>query len=465
LPYRATMIRGLGLRGAIAVDMITMIGIGPLVTIPLVLSALHGGAALAAWIVGALIAICDGLVWAELGARLPGSGGTYRYLREAFGRNGAGRMLSFLFVWQFVISAPLLLASGYIGFAQYAGYLWPALGASSLLQGLLAASVGLVTIALLYRDIVRVAAIATGLWIVALATLAAVTIAGLQHFAAANLAVPHDATTTGGAFPGAAALAGLGVALVITLYDYAGYGEVCFVADEVVAPARTIPRAIVWAILLTAAFYLALQVAVLGAVPWQRLVATAPGGAPPDAALFVASTVVEHAWGAWPARGVTALILVVAFASTFGNLLGMSRIPYAAALDGAFFAPFARLHPTGRFPAVALVTIGLIALPAAFLPLGAVIGALTAGLVLAQSLAQIAAVVLLRRRHGASPYRMWLYPLPAIVAALGWTFIFASSGNASMLFGAITLAAGCAIYLLRARRSLEWPYLVARRGA
>ena len=106
------MIRGLGLRGAVAVNIITMVGIGPLVTIPLVLTSLHGSLALLGWVVGALLGLCDGLVWAELGSRFPGSGGTYVFLREAFGRKGAGHFLSFLFVWQFVLSAPLLLASG-----------------------------------------------------------------------------------------------------------------------------------------------------------------------------------------------------------------------------------------------------------------------------------------------------------------------------------------------------------------
>ena len=451
LPYGATMIRGLGLRGAVAIDMITMIGIGPLITIPLVLATLHGSAGLLGWTVGAVIALCDGLVWAELGARLPGSGGTYRFLREAFGRDGLGRMVAFLFVWQFVISSPLLLASGYIGFAQYASYLWPWLGTHATAQGALAAGVGSLTIALLYRDIVRVGALAVGLWIVALGTLVAVAVAGFARFDPSNLTFPHDETTNGSAL-----LGGLGAALVITLYDYAGYGEITFVADEVTAPARTVPRAIAISVLVTAALYLCLQTAVLGAVPWHELVG-AGGAAAPDSAQYVASTVVERAWGAGVARVATVAILVVAFASTFGNLLGMSRIPYAAALDGAFFSPFARLHPSGKFPAISLVTIGLLALPASFLPLDKVIAALTAGLVLAQSLAQIAALVVLRRR-GPSPYRMWLYPVPAIVAAVGWAYIFYSSGKDAMSFGTITLAAGCAWYLIAARAKREWPY-------
>src|SRR5579871_1644794 len=129
------MIRGMGLRGALAVNVITMIGIGPLITIPLVLAQLHGGVALWAWVVGALIALCDGLVWAELGSRFPASGGTYAFLREAFGAQRWGSLFAFLFAWQIVFSAPLVLASGYIGFARYAAFLWPPLADKPLLQG------------------------------------------------------------------------------------------------------------------------------------------------------------------------------------------------------------------------------------------------------------------------------------------------------------------------------------------
>ena len=112
------MIRGVGLRSAVAINVATMVGAGPFITLPLVVTALHGSVSAIAWVLGALIALCDGLVWAELGARYPRSGGTYTYLREAFGPRGPGRFVAFLFVWQFLFWAPLILASGYIGFAQ-----------------------------------------------------------------------------------------------------------------------------------------------------------------------------------------------------------------------------------------------------------------------------------------------------------------------------------------------------------
>jgi amino acid transporter len=314
------MIRGIGLRGAFAVNVITMIGIGPLITIPLVLAQLHGSLALAGWLIGALIALCDGLVWAELGSLFPGSGGTYVFLRDAFGRDRSGRFFAFLFAWQTVLSAPLLLASGYIGFAQYAGYLWPVLGADARAQGLVASAIAVLTLVLLYRRIGAVASIGVGLAGVAIATLVAVILAGASHFSGATAFGFDDAAPLAPAL-----LAGLGPALVITLYDYYGYGQACVVSDEVRDPARVLPRAILLSLAVVCALYVALQVAVLGVVPWHELVPATPGGAAPEAANYVASTVIERVWGSWPAKVLTLAVLATAFASTFGNLLGYSR--------------------------------------------------------------------------------------------------------------------------------------------
>jgi amino acid transporter len=451
------VIRGIGLRGAVAVNVITMIGIGPLITIPLVLADLHGSVALIAWIVGAAIALCDGLVWAELGSLFPSSGGTYVFLREAFERERWGRLLGFLFAWQIVLSAPLVLASGYIGFAHYAGYLWPALGSQERGQGLVAAAVGVLTLVLLYRRIAAVGAIGVGLAGVAVATLAAVIAAAFSHF---SPALAFGADPKLGA--GAALAAGLGPALVITLYDYYGYGAACTIGEEVRAPARALPRSVLLSVLVVGVLYVLLQIGVLGVVPWQRLVPRADGTLP-AAANYVASTVVEQVWGSWPARIVTLAILATAFASTFGNLLAYSRIPYAAAVDGVFFRPFARLSERGKFPAVALVAIGLLALPACFLSLGDVINALTTGLVIVQGIAQIVAVAALRARGVRAPYRMWLYPLPALVALAGWIYIFCSAGTQAIVFGIATLLAGVIAFVWRAGRAAEWPF--AKSGA
>lgn len=452
------MIRGITLRGAVCLNVITMIGIGPLITIPLVLAALPGPLALTAWVLGAIVALCDGLVWAELGSRYPGSGGTYVYLREAFGAEGSGKLLAFLFNWQFLLSAPLLLASGYIGFANYLGYLVPSVAASYWLRSGIAVTVGALVIILLYRKITAVATIGMFLAVGAIGTLVLVIAASFSH---PNMT---QAFTVGPPLHGAPVfLVGLGTGLIIALYDYAGYSDAALLGDEVRSPERTIPWAIVISVLLVALLYILLQIGVLGAVPWHSLFS--PDGSPSAQAGFVASTVVANNWGTWAARIVTCLILLTAFASVYGNLLGFARIPYAAATDNAFFPFFAKLHPGGQFPHVALLTVGIASLAAAFLPLDFVITALTAGIALIQSVAQIIGLFVIRARGEHAPFRMWLYPVPAIIALLGWLFAFYSTGTGPwgakpIAVGLAWLIVGACTYLFIARSQQAWPFRV-----
>ena len=435
------MIRGVGLRSAVAINVATMIGAGPFITLPLVVVALHGSVSALAWFVGALIALCDGLVWAELASRYPRSGGTYTYLREAFGAHGPGRFVAFLFVWQFLFWAPLILATGYIGFAQYAAYLVPPL-AGYRPTHLLAAAVGLVTLLALYRAIPQIARTALVLGGVAIATLLVVAFAGLTH--------PYAplAGTVAMTFTLGVGIAPLGKALIQTVYDYGGYGDVCALGDEVIAPARTIPRAILISIALVCAAYVLLNLGVAAAVPPDKIAS----------ATAIASLVAERAFGVPFAAVVTVAVMLTAFASTYGLLLGASRIPYAAALSGDFLAPFARLHPSGKFPAVSLVAIGLLALPATLLSLDAVINALTAGIVLIQGAGQIIALALARRVQRDAPFRVPLYPLPPLIALAGWLYLFWSTDTISRVFGVVTLVAGALVYFVRARIVRSWPF-------
>jgi amino acid transporter len=448
------MQRAIGLRGAIAVNVITMIGIGPLITIPLVLAALGGPLALSAWIAGAVLALCDGLVWAELSSRLPGSGGTYVYLRAAFGEHGLGRVLAFLFNWQCLLFYPCILASGYIGMVNYAGYIAPVFAQSTPARDALAVGIGVLTIALLYRKTSEVAALGKVLGLAAGATLLIVTFAAFSHAGVSQPFHVDQPVRFGTAF-----LAGFATALYIAMYDYAGYSTVALVGDEVQHPHRTIPVAILLSVLVVAALYILLQVGVLTAVPWRTLLDA--HGAPTPSAQYVGSLVVEHAWGTWAAIGTTVLVLVTAFASLYGNLLGASRIPYAAARDGAFIPAFGRLHPTQDFPYVSLLAIGGLSLLASFFTLDLVIAVLTAGIVLIQSIAQIVALVVLRVRDGNAPFRMPLYPLPALIALAGWILAFSFTGTIAIGFGLGWLAIGTAVYLAVARAERWWPFSTA----
>src|SRR5271170_16821 len=128
--------RGLTLTEATALNMTFMVGIGPFVVIPFVVQAMGGPQCLLAWLTGALLALFDGCIWAELGAALPQAGGSYVFLREAYGPSRWGRLMSFLYIWQTLFQGPLSIASGALGFAQYSSFLE---GKSARLAGIVGA--------------------------------------------------------------------------------------------------------------------------------------------------------------------------------------------------------------------------------------------------------------------------------------------------------------------------------------
>jgi amino acid transporter len=435
----------MGLWGATSANMLNMIGIGPFVTIPLALAAMGGPQVIAGWIAGAVLAICDGLVWAELGSAMPDSGGPYHYLSQAFGTRSYGRLLSFLFLWQACLTGPVTVASGAIGFAQYATYLVPSL--TPLQLRLLAATVCLLTTALLYRDIRSVNKLSVTIWVVVMATMGWILFGGLTHF---------DSTAAFDFKPGAftptvAFWSGLGSATLIAMYDYSGYYTACLVGEELEKPAKIIPRAVLLSIGIIAAFYLAMNLSVLSVLPPSKIITSKA----------VMADFMEALYGRTSAQVLTALVLWAAFASVFAILLGYSRIPYTAATEGRFFKPFARLHPTKRFPTFALLAMGLGACACSlFLDLDQLIKIMLVLQIMLQFAAQCVAVVLLRkyRRDIEKPYRMPLYPLPAGIAFFGWLCILDASGWQYVAIGTGCAIAGALAFLASARRRREWPF-------
>ena len=444
------MERRFGLLHATALNMTNMIGIGPFITIPLLMSALGGPQAMLGWAVALIIVLCDGMVWSELGAALPGSGGSFGYLRRGYGEHKFGRLMGFLFVWQFIFSGPLEIASGYIGFSQYLGYIWKGITPG---QGMLVVAVlGLLNIALLYRRIRSIAAITLTLWIGTIVTVIAVVVTGAMHFdARVAFDFPPGAFNFSIGF-----LLGLGAAARIGVYDYLGYYDVCYIGDEVDNPGRVIPRSILWSTALVALIYVAINFSIIGVVPWREFVPASEHAQ----SNFVVSIFMERIFGPGIATVFTAMILWTAFGSVFALLLGYSRIPYAAARDGYFFPVFGRLHAKHEFPYVSLVVLGLLAIVAGFATLGVVIDALITTRILVQFIGQIGAVTLLRRREPEMPrpYRMWLYPLPSLIALLGWVFIFATTPLKIMGFGIGALGLGIGCFLLWSKKSRTWPF-------
>ncbi|MBK5295735.1 MAG: amino acid permease [Vicinamibacteria bacterium] len=442
--------RRFGLLQATALNMSNMIGIGPFITIPLLMTALGGPQALLGWLVALVIVVADGMVWAELGAMLPGSGGTYLYLREGFGSERFGRLMAFLFIWQFILSGPLEIASGYIGFANYARYILPDLSRTGAIG--LATLVGVVNIALLYRRIDSIGTLTVTLWVGTLVTTLAVIVTGAFHF---DPAVAFDFPE--GAFHFSTGfLFGLGAAARVGIYDYLGYYNICYIGDEVRNPGRVIPRSILVSVLTVAIIYIAINLSIIGVVPWRDFV---PNHAHPESD-FIVSIFMERIYGSSVATAFTLLVLWTAFGSVFALLLGYSRIPYAAAADGTFFKIFARVHPDKHFPHVSLLLIGAIAIAASTLSLGMVIDALITTRILIQFMGQIVAVALLRRDRPEleRPFRIWLYPLPNLVALAGWVFVFSTSGAMVILFGLATLLAGVGAFALWTWRTSQWPF-------
>lgn len=444
------LVRRFGLLQATALNMSNMIGIGPFITIPLLMSALGGPQALVGWLFALIIVIADGMVWSELGAAMPGSGGSYRYLREGFGRERWGRLVAFLFIWQFILSGPLEIASGYIGFSQYLQYVWPDM--TAIHRIMVAMAVGLLNIALLYRQIESIGTLTVSLWIGTLVTTLAVIATGLFSF---NPAVAFDLPPDAFAFS-TSFLLGLGAASRVGIYDYLGYYNICYIGDEVKDPGRVIPRSILISVLAVAAIYIGINLSIIGVVPWREFV---PAADHPQSN-FIVSIFMERIYGSQVATLFTALVLWTAFGSVFALLLGYSRIPYAAALDGTFFKIFAKVHPTKKFPHVSLLLIGVIAIVCSTLSLGMVIDALITTRILIQFIGQIVALTLLRRNAPAMPrpFRVWLYPIPNAIALFGWIFLFATSDPIVIAFGLGTLLLGIAIFFIWSWRTQRWPF-------
>ena len=460
------LIRGVGLASATTLNMIDMIGVGPFITIPAIIAAMNGPQAMLGWIFGAVLVMCDGLVWAELGAAMPGSGGPYGFLKEIYGPRRLGRMLSFLFIWQLTFSAPLSIASGCIGLSQYAGYIWPKLEEASDIHiglgllgtfdikqiapaaALVAVGACLTAVFLLYRRITAVGRLSEFLWVGVILTVGWVIFSGVTHFDS-KLAFdfPPGAFKLSPAF-----FTGLGSAMLIAVYDYWGYYNVCFFGGEVKDPGRTIPRAIIYSILAVSVIYIVMNISILGVIPWQRLAASKK-----PIAEFM-----EQLYGRRIAIVASLLVIWTAFASVFSLLLGYSRVPYAAALDGNYFRIFSRVHKKHRFPHVSLVVLGSVAVVFCFFKLVDVIAALVVIRIMVQFLAQTIGVIVLRIRRPdmARPFKMWFYPLPALLAFSGFVYVLVSRQNfqKEVRYAVILLIVGLAIYLFRSWRRGEWPF-------
>jgi len=436
--------RRLGLAQATAINMIDMVGIGPFITLPMVISMMNGPYFLYAWVAGAFLSFVDAMIWSELGTAFPLAGGSYNFLKEAYGSNKLGRFMSFLFVWQTMIQAPLVIASASIGFATYFSYLVPL---NDITAKCVSGAVVILIIVLLYRKIEDIGKISVFLWGGVLFTMFWIIGGGIAH---GNFTTPlkqiNDGLTLNYGF-----VAAIGFASVKTVYSYLGYYNVCHLGGEIINPSKNIPRSMFLSIFGIAILYLMMNISVASVIPWQQA----------KESEFVVSIFIQKIAGNTAAKVATVLILWVAFASVFSATLGYSRIPYAAAADGAFFKIFARLHPTKNFPYVSLLILGSVAFVFSLLfKLKDVISAILAMRILIQFIGQAVGLILLRRTRGKSsfPYKMPLYPVPVILAILIWLGILASTGTRMVLSGITVIAIGTVVYFVKARITNDWPF-------
>ncbi len=442
--------RNLGLFQSTVLNMIDMIGIGPFVTLPIVIG-LIGGQFLYAWIAGALLSLVDAMIWSELGAAYPMAGGSYNFLKEAYGKNKLGKMMSFLYVWQTVIQAPLVAASAAIGFSQYLGYL---VYLNDWQQKAVSGAVIIFVTFLLYRKIDGVGKIGVLLWSGVLLTLGWIIIGGIAH---GNFLQPLKEINTDFSWGHLFSFV-FGQACVKTIYSYLGYYNVCHLGGEIKNPEKNIPRSMFISIIGIGILYMAMNMSVSSVISLKEIQGWQNSGTNP----FVVSTFIERLYGNTAAKIATVMILWVAIASLFAVMLGYSRIPYAAAADGAFFKIFARLHPVKNFPYVSLLFLAAFAfLFSMIFKMKHVIDAILAMRILLQFIGQAIGIFLLRKKNGSTklPYKMPFYPVPVILAICMWLFIFYATGLAIQLSFFVVFGSGLIVYLIQARVKKYWPFI------
>jgi amino acid transporter len=478
--------RHFGLLHATALNISMIVGAGVFVTIPFMLDKLPGPYALLGWLAAGLLIMVDGLIWSELGATLPGSGGSYLYLLESYGRRRWGRLMAFLFVWQFLLSGPMEVATALIAIAIFAAALHPHIAAfnaeytwkyvfwpdAELAVGIsptrvLALGLGVLILLLLYRRITSLGRLTVTLWLGVLTVIGWILVDGLIHF---DPSVAFDFSGRAATWPAnfGTGLRDLGEAMVLAMYSYLGYYNICYVGDEVRDPGRTIPRAIILSAVAVVILFAGLHLAMLGTVSWHKVPTQSPqvdeyslpaefmrllhGGSEGEGE--------GQGEGNWAVVLVTLLLIWSCFGSAFAGLLGYSRIPYGAARYGHFFASLGQVHPRHQIPHVSLLFVGGLTLFWSLFDLQNVINALITTRILEQFVAQIVGVVLLRWREPdrPRPFRLWFYPVPCGVALAGWLYLYWAAGTAFVALGLVTLLVGVVIFLTWSWRGKEWPF-------
>lgn len=343
--------------------------------------------------------------------------------------------MSFLFVWQTSIQAPLVVASAAIGFAQYFSYL---VELSFWQEKMISGGAVILVFLLLYRKIEAVGRISVFFGCIVILTILWIIISGLSHHAHPIHLLPGS----GHLFSDGNFIHGLRDGSVQTIYAFLGYYNVCHLGKEIKNPGKNIPRSIFISIAGIAVLYLLMNISVMGVLPWQSIRADNK---------FLVSSFMEQLSGHTAGVAITVLILCIALSSLFAVVLGYSRVPYAAAVDGNFFRIFSRLHPSKEFPYVSLIVLCCAGfLFSLIFKLGDVIRAILAMRILVQFIGQAVGVVILRQKFGSRnlPFKMWLFPLPVILSISVWAFLLMATGWFAV-YGSLMALAGLVVFFIK----------------
>jgi amino acid transporter len=463
--------RHFGVWQATALNIAMIVGAGVFITIPPMLKELPGPYALLGWLCAGALILVDGLIWSELGAALPGSGGSYHYLLESFGRTTWGRLAAFLFIWQFLLSGPLELASGLIAIDTFSQaitpwatfnerYLlrvtfWKDLAITLSPSRLGCFGLGILLVILLYNRVTVLGRLTMLFCGGVLAMSAWILLEGWLRFDA-NVAFDWPRLDKSPE----EFLVSLGSAMRLALYSYLGYYTICYLGDEVRDPGRTIPRAVLLSAALVVVLFVLLHLAMLGTISWHDV----PTEEKDLAGYSLPAAFMRQVRGEWAVVAVTVCLIGSCLTAAFAGLLGYSRIPYGAARAGHFFQSVAAIHPVHRIPHVSLLLVGGMMLFWSFFDLQTVIDALLTTRILAQFVAQIVGVAILRQSRPdlPRPFRIWFYPLPCGLALAGWLYVYFTAEWLFILLGLGTLLVGMDVFVGWAYRRRSWPFAEAR---
>ncbi|MBI4863199.1 MAG: amino acid permease [Candidatus Riflebacteria bacterium] len=335
--HEPQLVRGLGLRSATAVVAGSVIGSGVFLVAADISNAVPSpGAAVLVWVVGGFISLVGGLAFAELGAMLPGSGGPYIYLREAF-----NQLLGFLYGWTTVlIVQPGSIAAVAIGFAQFAGYLLPL--SPFYIKWLASTTIVAFTVINLL-GLKKGAGVLDLLTVLKVLALVGIGAAGLWLPARHPVALVDWAGST---------LPGFGVALIAAFWAYDGWNNISYVAGEVENPQRNVPLSLLSGIALVGLLYVMANLAYYRFVPVAAIAASR----------FPAADAARAMAGGWAVNVVIVSVLLSTLGCVNGLILSGARVTYAMAADRALPPELGRVEPTYRVPSTALIVQLVLAL-------------------------------------------------------------------------------------------------------